>query len=61
MNNNKVYLAGPIGGLTVNEATDWRHRATYMLAKHGLDAYSPMRSKNFINDGQPLSSVPNTS
>jgi len=59
MKNTKVYLAGPIGGLTVKDAQEWRRIATYLLSRHGLTGYSPMRRKDFLDDGKPLSSVPN--
>jgi nucleoside 2-deoxyribosyltransferase len=57
--NNKVYLAGPIGGLTVKDSTTWRDLAMSQLARHGLQGFSPMRAKEFLDNGEPLSSVPN--
>ena len=40
----QVYLSGPITGLTVDEARDWRAEATEMLA--GLECLCPMRGKS---------------
>jgi len=44
----RVYLAGPITGLTYNGATTWREDARSYLAAKGITAYSPMRPA--IND-----------
>ena len=44
----KVYLAGPITGLTYGSATDWRQSAGLYLAQFGIVALSPMRGKDFI-------------
>ena len=44
----RVYLAGPITGLTFGEATDWRDYAVGVLAFHGITGLSPMRGKDFI-------------
>lgn len=43
-----VYLAGPIAHLTYVEATEWRQYAASFLASHGIQAYSPMRAKEFL-------------
>lgn len=59
MSKKSVYLAGPIGGLTASEAIGWRREATAMLRQKGIDGYSPMRTKDFLDNGQPLTSVPN--
>lgn len=45
-----VYLAGPIAGLSYDDATDWRAQATYDLATRGIEALSPMRSKRALAD-----------
>lgn len=50
----KVYLAGPITGQTVSGCTTWRHRAKEYLDSLGFDAFSPMRGKDYIEDGVPL-------
>lgn len=44
----RVYLAGPITGLSYNESTDWREFAKTFLAKYCLDGISPMRGKDFL-------------
>jgi len=41
----KVYLAGPIKGLTYTGATDWRDEAKDALYDIGIAGYSPMRAK----------------
>ncbi len=45
----KVYLAGPITGLSWGEATDWRAGVAEELAKFGLEGYSPLRGKDYLN------------
>jgi nucleoside 2-deoxyribosyltransferase len=44
----KVYLAGPITGLTYDEAQDWRAGAQRELDAHGIQAYSPLRGKDYL-------------
>ena len=44
----RIYLAGPIGGLSYSEATDWRRLAVVDLTASGIDAFSPMRAKDFL-------------
>ena len=44
----KVYLAGPISGLTFGESTDWRVAVRRELADVGIDAFSPLRAKDFL-------------
>lgn len=50
MNNRslRVYLAGPITGLTYGVATDWRLYASDVLEQHSIQPLSPMRGKDFI-------------
>ncbi len=43
-----VYLAGPIDGLTYDDATDWRETATADLADAGIKGLSPMRCKSYL-------------
>jgi len=40
-----VYLAGPISGLTYNDATSWRTAVTRRLAEHGIKCLSPLRAE----------------
>lgn len=40
-----VYLAGPIEGLTREQATDWRYAATEELVDLGIECLNPMRGK----------------
>jgi nucleoside 2-deoxyribosyltransferase len=49
VNRGRVYLAGPIGGKTYGEATDWREELTQRLAAVGIEALSPMRGKKYLS------------
>lgn len=46
----KVYLAGPISGLTHDECVGWRDEAARLLGAVGIDSYSPMRGKGYLKD-----------
>lgn len=46
--NKSVYLAGPITGLTYDEGQDWRDVAKEALQRDCIDAYSPLRAKNYL-------------
>lgn len=48
--NGKVYLAGPITGLTFDGADDWRRGAKEFLAKHDIQGISPLRAKEYLRD-----------
>jgi nucleoside 2-deoxyribosyltransferase len=48
MSKPRIYLAGPINGLSFNDAVNWREEAREKLASYGIAAYSPMRSKDFL-------------
>lgn len=41
----KVYLAGPIAGLTYGQSTIWRTNVAKVLTELGYDVYSPMRER----------------
>lgn len=47
MNKYKVYLAGPIAGLTYDEGQDWRENVKDALAPD-IECYSPLRNKEFL-------------
>jgi nucleoside 2-deoxyribosyltransferase len=49
-----VYLAGPIYGLSYDEATDWRNTATHILEDAGVRALSPLRGKEFLREEREL-------
>ncbi len=51
----KVYLAGPISGLTYNECNSWREYAIKELEKYGIIGVSPLRCKAYLNDGGIIS------
>jgi nucleoside 2-deoxyribosyltransferase len=44
----KIYLAGPISGLTFEEGSDWREQAKIRLAQNGLKGFSPLRAKQYL-------------
>ena len=44
----KVYLAGPIAGKTYEETTEWRTVAGAYLSQFDIEAFSPMRGKDFL-------------
>lgn len=46
--SGKVYLAGPISGLSFDNATDWRNTMVDKLVAVGIDAYSPLRAKTYL-------------
>ena len=50
---NKVYLAGPIAGLTFNQAQDWRDYAAEMIEGYDLPirCFSPLRGKEYLDNG----------
>lgn len=45
----KIYLAGPITGLSWKEATEWRNWVTRELQPLGIQVYSPLRFKNYLS------------
>jgi nucleoside 2-deoxyribosyltransferase len=47
-----VYLAGPMTGLTYNEADDWRTEASAELSASGIRSVSPMRGKQNMIQGK---------
>jgi nucleoside 2-deoxyribosyltransferase len=40
-----VYVGGPIGKMTIQEANQWREEATEYLGRHGIKTYNPLRGK----------------
>lgn len=44
------YLAGPITGLTYDEATDWREKIAFDVECAGFHPLSPMRGKERFKD-----------
>lgn len=43
----KVYLAGPISGLTLDDAQDWRDSVRAALAPE-IEGFSPLRGKKYL-------------
>lgn len=41
-----VYLAGPIGDISIQEAAAWREEAEKRLEAAGIKAYNPLRGKD---------------
>lgn len=52
----KVYLAGPITGVSYGAAVDWREQARMFLAPFGVLGYSPMRAKDYLQDESVIKS-----
>jgi hypothetical protein len=51
----KIYLAGPITGLTYKGAQDWRLTVKEELERDGgFRAYSPLRLKEFLDDDKVI-------
>ncbi len=44
----RVYLAGPISGLTYDQGNEWRKEAFEYFKMLGIEAYSPMRAKEYL-------------
>ena len=47
-NHKSVYLAGPIAGLTFDDADEWRGYARDVLRTHDIDGMSPLRGKAYL-------------
>jgi nucleoside 2-deoxyribosyltransferase len=57
MNRPLVYLAGPIAGLTYDEAIDWRDEAKRLLAPE-VAGLSPLRAKDFLRGTGVIGTTP---
>lgn len=57
MANPKVYLAGPIAGLTFDGAQEWRDIVQTEFARSGIDGYSPLRNKGYLRSEGIISNV----
>ena len=58
--HKKVYLAGPIGGSTYDEAQNWRIDLSDLLSTKSNGAirgYSPLRGKGALKSAGPLSTA----
>ena len=49
----KIYLAGPISGLTFEGAQDWRNYFTSKISPE-IDCFSPLRGKDYLKIRGPL-------
>lgn len=54
MSRPSVYLAGPITGLSFGAAQDWREYAIQYFTDLGIDAFSPLRGKYYLNGEKEL-------
>lgn len=54
MSYGRVYLAGPITGLSFGDATDWRDGAVKWLTDVNIEALSPMRWKRYLEKERDL-------
>lgn len=45
----RIYLAGPMTGLTWDQANEWRLKVAAELKPHGIECYSPMRWDHRLN------------
>lgn len=51
MNQKRVYLSGPIMGLTYRGCNSWREYAIKELDKLGIVGVSPLRCKMYLDNG----------
>ena len=56
MNNNLVYLSGPIAGLTFTEGADWREYATKCFPPH-IQGVSPLRGHRMLEGLGPITNL----
>ena len=54
MVHRTVYLAGPISGLTYQEATGWREDVIRELGRFGIKALSPLRAEVHLRNHEGL-------
>lgn len=52
--NPTVYLAGPITGLSFGTCTSWRDDVSRELKTAGIVCFSPLRFKQYLNNGQTI-------
>ena len=45
----RVYLSGPIAGLTFDEANEWRQKVADAFAIVGIETLNPLRRRMFFN------------
>lgn len=49
MKKHSVYLAGPITGQTYKNAIEWRDQVTPIFNSCGIECFSPLRAKTYLN------------
>lgn len=52
---NKIYLAGPIAGITFDDATEWRDSVSKLLNTSTTKCFSPLRGKEYLKGSGVLS------
>jgi len=57
MNNQLVYLAGPIGGCSYDQCTTWRGYFTSLLQHFNVECVDPMRGKSDLQNESELDKV----
>lgn len=57
MNTYAVYLAGPIGGCSYGECTNWREYLTNLLKGWNIECISPMRGKSYLQSETEIDKV----
>ena len=56
---SSVYLAGPITGLTYDEANAWRLETEQYFAQYGIQTRNPLRAKQFLQQQGTLETYGN--
>lgn len=55
MTRMRVYLAGPITGLSYDGCTDWREHAIQHLDQFNIQGLSPLRGKTYLKNEKSIS------
>ena len=50
----KVYLAGPINGISWDECFKWRESASDLLAGYGIEALNPLSGKDVLQGSRKI-------
>lgn len=54
----RIYLAGPIGGMSYKKSNEWRDDVLVELKECGIDCYSPLRGKEFLEKERKICNNP---
>lgn len=55
--NKKVYLAGPVTGLSYEDCVDWRNHAKEVLGHAGIIGISPLRAIDYLTSEHKIDLV----